>query len=342
MRLVFAGTPEVAVPSLRRLLESSHQVVGVLTRPDARAGRGRRMLPSPVRVVAEEAGVPVFTPASLRDDEIAGVLAELSPDCCPVVAYGTLVPPGLLTLPRCGWVNLHFSRLPAWRGAAPVQRSIIAGDEVTGASVFQLEVGMDTGPVFASVDEPIRTDDTAGDLLTRLAETGAELLVSVLDHVEAGSITATPQPAGGVSLAPKIEVDDARVSWDAPGAVVDRLIRGCTPAPGAWTTFRGERIKLDPVRPVGGGGAGGQRVPPQPMPPGTVPLGTVPLGPVPLETVTFGTVPPGTLDVTSKRVLVWTGDGQVELGVVRAAGKKPMPAADWARGARPEPGEAFQ
>ncbi len=308
MRLVFAGTPEVAVPALRRLLASDHEVVGVLTRPDARAGRGRRTVPSPVRVVADEAGVPVLTSARLREEGVAEALRDLRPDCCPVVAYGNLVPAALLDQPRYGWVNLHFSLLPAWRGAAPVQHSIIAGDDVTGASVFRLEAGLDTGPVFGELREPIAPDDTAGELLARLAERGAVLLNEVLDALAAGTAVAKPQPSQGVSLAPKLEVDDARLDWSQPAEVLDRLVRGCTPAPGAWTTFRGERVKLDPFEKVENAAG----------------LGL------------------GELDVTRKQVVVGAGSGAVRLGLVRAAGKKPMPAADWARGARPNPGERFE
>lgn len=320
MRVVFAGTPEVAVPALRRLLDSEHTVVGVLTRPDAPAGRGRRLVPSPIRVLAQEAGLPVFTPSSLREPAAGEILGELAPDCCPVVAYGNLVPPALLDLPQHGWINLHFSLLPAWRGAAPVQHAIIGGDEVTGASVFRLEAGLDTGPVFASRTEPIRASDTSGDLLGRLADSGADLLASTLDELAAGRAVPVPQSDRGVSLAPKIEVDDARVQWYRPAAEIDRLIRGCTPAPGAWTTFRGERVKLDPVRTSLPSAAGAQQSDDAGAPPAA----------------------PGTLEVTSRRVRVRAGDGWVELGRLRAAGKKPMAAADWARGTRPETDEAFQ
>lgn len=316
MRLIFAGTPTAAVPSLQRLLASDHEVVAVLTRPDARAGRGRRTAPSPVREVADAAGVPVLTPTSLRDPQIVQTIMDLAPQCCPVVAYGNLVPAPLLDLPEHGWVNLHFSLLPAWRGAAPVQHAIIAGDRTTGASVFRLDAGLDTGPVLASTAEPIRPEDTAGDLLARLAEIGADLLLATLDSIAAGAATATAQPADGASLAPKLLVEDAHVQWSDPAVAIDRLIRGCSPAPGAWTTFRGERVKLDRVQLVDGenDSAAGDNPP---------------LG-------------PGELDVTPRRVRVGTGAGLVELGIVRAAGKKPMPAADWARGVRPEVGEVFE
>ncbi|WP_432498458.1 methionyl-tRNA formyltransferase [Kineococcus gypseus] len=307
MRLVLAGTPEVAVPSLEALLASSHEVVAVLTRPDAPAGRGRRAAASPVALRAREAGLPLLQPRSPREPGFLAQLAELAPDACPVVAYGALVPRAALDVPRLGWVNLHFSLLPAWRGAAPVQRALMAGDDVTGACVFQLEEGLDTGPVHGSLTEPVGARDTAGQLLQRLSVHGAQLLVGVLDAMEAGVSAPVPQPAEGVSHAPKITVEEARVDWSLPAAVVDRRVRGCTPEPGAWTTFRGERLKLEPVLPVA----------PADLPPAGAPG-------------------PGRVVVEKRRVLVGTGEGAVELGRVQAAGKRAMPAVDWARGVRPE------
>ena len=305
MRLLFAGTPDVAVPSLELLLASDHEVVAVLTRPDARAGRGRRVSRSPVAERAEAAGVPVLQPRSLREPEFLEQLAELAVDCAPVVAYGALVPEAALGLPRFGWVNLHFSLLPAWRGAAPVQHAVMAGDEVTGASTFRLEAGLDTGPVYGVVTEPIAPRDTAGDLLARLAVSGARLLVATLDGIGAGTLEPEPQPAEGVSLAPRIEPADARVDWSLPAHVVDRRVRGVTPAPGAWTTWRGDRLRLGPVEPL----------------PSSLGL------------------TPGELSVGATGVLVGTGRGAVRLGEVQPAGKRMLPAADWARGTRPAPGE---
>jgi len=305
LRLLFAGTPDVAVPSLELLLASDHEVVAVLTRPDARAGRGRRVSRSPVAERAEAAGVPVLQPRSLREPEFLEQLAELAVDCAPVVAYGALVPEAALGLPRFGWVNLHFSLLPAWRGAAPVQHAVMAGDEVTGASTFRLEAGLDTGPVYGVVTEPIAPRDTAGDLLARLAVSGARLLVATLDGIGAGTLEPEPQPAEGVSLAPRIEPADARVDWALPAHVVDRRVRGVTPAPGAWTTWRGDRLRLGPVEPL----------------PSSLGLR------------------PGELSVGATGVLVGTGRGAVRLGEVQPAGKRMVPAADWARGARPAPGE---
>ena len=277
----------------------------MVTRPDAPAGRGRHLVASPVGLRAEEAGLPVLKPARVRDPQFMGTLRALEPDCAPVVAYGALVPPEALDIPRHGWVNLHFSLLPAWRGAAPVQHAIIGGDDVTGASTFRLEQGLDTGPVYGVVTESIRAVDTSGDLLGRLAVSGAGLLVATLDGIEAGRLVAQPQPADGVSLAPKLAVDDARVDWASPALGIDRLIRGCTPAPGAWTTFRGERLKLQPVRATD--------------------------GEEPLE--------PGHVAADRRGVLVGTGSHPVLLTAVQPQGKKAMPAADWARGVRLEPGE---
>ncbi|NHC45982.1 methionyl-tRNA formyltransferase [Motilibacter aurantiacus] len=305
MRLVFAGTPDVALPSLDALLGSRHEVVAVVTRPDAPAGRGRRLAPSPVAERAVAAGVEVLKPARPRDPDFLERLAELAPDCCPVVAYGALVPRAALDIPRHGWVNLHFSLLPAWRGAAPVQHAVLAGDEVTGASTFLLEEGLDTGPVFGLVTEAVRPTDTSGDLLGRLAVSGAGLLAATLDAIEDGAAAPTPQPAEGVSLAPKLTVEDARLDWSQPAFAVDRRARACTPAPGPWTTFRGERLRLGPVRP-------------QPDAPALA---------------------PGELVVDRAGARVGTATVPVLLGEVQPAGKRLMGAADWARGVRPEPGE---
>jgi len=301
MRLLFAGTPAVALPSLDALLDSRHEVVAVLTRPDSRAGRGRTLAPSPVKERALEAGLEVLTPTSLRDEAFQARLAEIAPDAAPVVAYGNLVPPAVLDVPRHGWVNLHFSVLPAWRGAAPVQHAIIAGDEVTGANTFRLESGLDTGPVYGTLTETIRPQDTAGDLLGRLAAAGAGLLVRTLDALEDGVLSPVTQPAHGISLAPRLTTEDARVRWEQPALAVDRRIRGCTPAPGAWTVLPdGARLGLGPVQPA--------------------------------PEVTD--LRPGQVRTERAEVLVGTGTHAVRLGEVRPAGKRAMPATDWARGAR--------
>jgi methionyl-tRNA formyltransferase len=325
MRLVFAGTPAVAVPSLGAIAASHHELLAVVTRPDAPAGRGRHLVRSPVGAWADAHGIEVLTPVKPREPEFQGRLKELAPDCVPVVAYGALVPPSALAIPRYGWVNLHFSLLPAWRGAAPVQHAVLHGDEVTGAAVFELEAGLDTGPVYGTLTEPIRPTDTAGDLLGRLADSGARLLVQVLDGIEAGTLAAVPQPADGVSMAPKITVEDAQVRWTEPAFAVDRRIRACTPAPGAWSTFRGERVKLGPVALTGHSGSASSDAAQRP---GAAAGGAPGLG-------------PGEILVGRNGVLVGTGTGAVALGEVRAAGKKAMPAEAWARGVRPEPGETL-
>ncbi|MEV5883481.1 methionyl-tRNA formyltransferase [Streptomyces sp. NPDC052020] len=308
MKLVFAGTPEVAVPALDALLASGrHEVAAVVTRPDAPAGRGRRLVASPVAERAEEAGIEVLKPAKPRDPEFLERLRAIAPDCCPVVAYGALLPKAALDIPARGWVNLHFSLLPAWRGAAPVQHAIMAGDEITGASTFLIEEGLDSGPVYGTITETVRPTDTSGDLLTRLAFAGAGLLAATMDGIEDGTLKAVPQPAEGVSLAPKVTVEDARVDWNAPALRVDRVVRGCTPAPGAWTTFRGERLKL------------------------------IQLALAPDRTE----LAPGRLAVGKNDVYAGTGSHAVELLWVQAQGKKPMKAADWARGARIAEGETL-
>ncbi|WP_371483002.1 methionyl-tRNA formyltransferase [Kitasatospora sp. NBC_00315] len=307
MRLVFAGTPEVAVPALDALLASDrHEVVAVVTRPDAPAGRGRKLVASPVAQRAEEAGIEILKPAKPSDPEFLARLAELAPDCCPVVAYGALIRPGALEIPTYGWVNLHFSLLPAWRGAAPVQHAVMAGDEVTGASTFLIEQGLDSGPVFGVITEEIRPADTSGELLDRLAHSGARLLAATMDGIADGGLYAVPQPADGISLAPKISVEDARIDWSHPALRIDRVVRGCSPAPGAWTTFRGERLKVS--------------------------------GPVKLLTDS-AELAPGVLAVGKNSLRVGTGSHDVEFGEVQPQGKKPMRAADWARGARIESGE---
>ncbi|WBB69662.1 methionyl-tRNA formyltransferase [Micromonospora sp. WMMD812] len=307
MRVIFAGTPAVAVPALAAVADSGHELVAVVTRPDAPAGRGRGLSRSPVGAWADEHGVEVLTPARPREPEFLDRLRELAPDCVPVVAYGALVPPAALEIPRHGWVNLHFSLLPAWRGAAPVQHAVLHGDELTGASVFQLEEGLDTGPVYGTLTDEIRPSDTSGDLLERLAQSGAGLLVAVLDAISDGTARAEAQPADGVSLAPKLTVEDARVRWSDPAFAVDRRIRACTPAPGPWTTFRDERVKLGPVTPVANG----------------------------------PDLKPGELLVEKSRVLAGTATVPVQLGEVRAAGKRAMPATDWARGVRVAAGEVL-
>ena len=306
VRLVFAGTPEVAVPALDALVASRHEVVAVLTRPDAPAGRGRTPKESPVARRAAELGIEVLKPATPSEPTFLKKLAELNPDCCPVVAYGAILRREALDLPAFGWVNLHFSVLPAWRGAAPVQRSIMAGDEVTGACVFSIVEELDAGPVLGLLTERIRDTDTAGDLLDRLAQYGAGLLKDAMDHIEDGDISAQNQNGHGLSYAPKITVDDARIDWDRPAFAIDRQIRGCTPAPGAWTTLDGQRYKVGPV-----------------------------------SNSAENTLNPGDISVGKNAVSVGTATTDVVLVEVQPHGKKRMNAADWARGAKLDVGARF-
>jgi methionyl-tRNA formyltransferase len=311
VRLVFAGTPDVAVRSLRALLDCDrHDVVAVVTRPDAPAGRGRRPTRSPVGALADEAGLEVLTPRRPAEPEFLARLSALAPDCCPVVGYGALVPRSALDIPLHGWVNLHFSLLPAWRGAAPVQAAIRHGDKITGASTFALDEGLDTGPVYGTVTEVIRPEDTAGELLSRLASSGAALLVATLDGIADGTIRPVPQLAEGVSYAPKLTAQDAHVDFSAPAFAVHRQVRAVTPTPGAWARFRNQRIGLGPVRVA--------------------------------DVRDIDGLARGELYVAKREVLVGTATGAVRLGDVIAPGKRAMPAPDWARGARPEPGERFE
>lgn len=301
MRVLFAGTPAVAVPSLNALVDAGFDVVAVLTRPDAPLGRKRVMTPSPVAMRAGELGIDVIRAAKVDADTTARI-AEFSPDVAAIVAYGGLVPRAALGVPAFGWVNLHFSLLPAWRGAAPVQRSIIAGDDVTGAVTFQLEEGLDTGPVFGTLTESVRATDTAGDLLERLSHSGAVLLGQTLSAIRTGQAVAQPQ-VGDVTLAPKLTLEDGKLDWKQPALALDRRARGVTPEPGAWTMLDGQRVKLEPVT----------------LRPDVKDLA------------------PGTLRVEAKSVLVGTGSHAVQLGRIQPAGKKMMSPADWARGlAAPE------
>jgi methionyl-tRNA formyltransferase len=304
MRLVFAGTPAPATPALEALLASHHEVAAVVTRPDAPAGRGRRVEPSPVARLARAEGIEVLTPQKVRDPEFLDRLRAIGPDCCPVTAYGALLPQSALDIPPHGWVNLHFSVLPAWRGAAPVQHALLHGDDVTGATTFHIVKELDAGPVYGVLTEPVRPRDTAGDLLDRLALSGAQLLVDTLDGIESGQVRAVPQPDEGVSYAPKLTPGDARVDWGLPAAAIDRLIRACTPEPGAWTEFGGARLKLGPV---------------EPLPPDGIPADALRLA-------------PGELFAARNSVLAGTATEPVRLGTAQPPGKRAMPAADWARG----------
>lgn len=303
MRIIFAGTPEPAVVALEKLLASSHEVVAVITRPDAKKGRGRSLHPSPVKALAQEHGIEVLTPTTLRagtedGDNLRERLAELQPEAIPVVAYGNLISKDLLDVARHGWVNLHFSLLPAWRGAAPVQAAIAAGDDITGASTFRIEEGLDTGSVFGTVTEGITGTDTADDLLTRLAYSGADLLVATMDGLEAGTLEPQPQ-SGEATYAPKISTAAARIDWAQPAFAIDRHIRAHTPGPGAWTLLDDARLKLGPVR------------------------------------LTEGIdkhLAPGEALISKDAVYIGTATQPVQLDRIQPPGKKMMNAADWARG----------
>ncbi len=280
----------------------------MLTRPDAAAGRRGKPEPSPVAREALDRGIPVLRPSRPNSDEFVAELSQLAPDCCAVVAYGALLRDGLLAVPPRGWINLHFSLLPAWRGAAPVQAAIAAGDGITGATTFRIEPSLDSGPVYGVVTETIRPTDTAGELLERLAVSGAALLSTTLDGIADATLTPVPQPADGVSIAPKITVEQARVRWDLPAQVVDRRIRAVTPNPGAWTLIGDLRVKLGPVQ-----------------------------APRPPHAGAAEPLPPGAIHVDRKSVWVGTGSDPVRLGQIQPPGKKPMNAVDWARGARLDP-----
>lgn len=295
MRLVFAGTPTVALPSLEALLDSHHEVVGVVTRPDAPAGRGRRLTPSHVAAFAQERGLEVLKPARPSDPEFQAQLRDLAPDACPVVAYGALLPASALEIPRHGWINLHFSLLPRWRGAAPVQRAIMAGDAETGTTVFRIVRELDAGDIYAT-ERVALPEVTAGELLDQLARSGARQLLSVLDAVEAGA-QPQPQPDEGVTLAPKITVDEARLDWNRDAVSLRNLVLACSPDPGAWCEAPGGRLKIYRAALADG-----------------------------------VTAAPGQVVVSRRAVHVGTAQGAVELLEVQPAGKRRMAAIDWGRG----------
>jgi methionyl-tRNA formyltransferase len=312
VRLVFAGTPAAALPTLRALAASRHTVAAVVTRPDAPVGRGKKMQRSPVAELTAELGFEALKPVRPNEGWFLERLRAIAPDCCPVTAYGALLPQSALDIPPHGWVNLHFSVLPAWRGAAPVQHAILRGDDITGATTFRIVKELDAGPVFGTLTEPIRPTDTSGDLLERLAVSGAELLVRTLDAIEDGTVKAVPQPTDGVSIAPKLTPADARVDWNLPAHLIDRQLRACTPDPGAWTDFDGARVKLWPV---------------------TLAAGAALIAGSDKASMGAGFVP-GEFHVDRNAVYVGTGTIPVRLGDVQPQGKRRMPAADWARGLR--------
>jgi len=300
LRLLFAGSPEVAVPSLDALLGTDHEVAGVLTRTDSAQGRRRVMTPTPVAARAEEAGIPVIR-ANRLDETAAGAIAALDVDLGVIVAYGGLVPKNVLTVPRLGWINLHFSLLPNWRGAAPVQRAIMAGDRVAGATVFQLVEQLDAGDVFATMTEPIGAQQSAGALLRQLSLSGATLLTHVVDSLADGSARAVPQ-AGEVTLAPKLSLEDGRIDWARQAQAVHDQIRGVTPEPGASTLVDGKRLKVLEAA-------------------------------IARETPAL---PPRHIEFVHKKVLVGTASEPIELLRVHPEGRKAMDAAAWWRGLNSE------
>jgi len=298
VRLLFAGTPDVAVPSLNALFDAGHEVVAVATNPDAPAGRGRGVVPSPVAQAADELGITKMQPERAREEWFGDAVADLAVDAAVIVAWGCFIPDQLLSVPEHGWINLHFSLLPAWRGAAPVQRAIMAGDTVSGATTFRLVHDMDAGPVWRRQAVAIEPDETAGELLAKLADSGAGVLLDTLRDVEAG-VEPVDQHSSGVSLAPKVTVADARIDWSCPVLQVHNLVRGTTPAPGAWTMLGESRLKVLRTALVEG-----------------------------------DDLAPGELVATRRSLRVGTGGGTLDLVTVQAPGKPPMAGADWARGAR--------
>ncbi len=294
MRIIFAGSPAAAVPSLRAVAASGHELVAVLTREDSPFGRKRILTPTPVATVAAELGIPVIKADRLSP--VAGEIAALDAALGVIVAYGGLVREPLLSAPQRGWINLHFSLLPRWRGAAPVQRAIMAGDDVTGASVFQLVEELDAGPVYGRLTQAIGRSETAGHLLDSLAEAGAGLLAGVIDAIADGSARAQEQ-VGDITLAPKLGIEDGRLDWSASADTIDRRIRGVTPEPGAFTTIDGIRVKV---------------------------LDAAPARDRP-------SLPPGLVSADGG-ILVGTATAPIELVTVQPSGRTPMPAAAWWRG----------
>lgn len=303
MRVVFAGTPEVALPSLALLAASELELVAVVTRPDAPRGRSKRLVPSPVAAWAAERGLEVLKPARPRDEDFKARLRAIAPDACAVVAYGALLPSDVLAIPPLGWVNLHFSLLPRWRGAAPAQRTIIAGDPVAGATTFRIVRELDAGPVYRTLTHPLAGTETAGELLDALAASGASLLVDTVRSLP--TAVPTEQPADGVTLAPKLTPEEARLDWPRDGLELERLIRGCSPEPMAWTTLGGERFRIALARPAA-----------------------------------TAALAPGALALGRAGVLVGTGTIDLELLRVQPQGRREMAATDWARGLR-EPAASF-
>jgi methionyl-tRNA formyltransferase len=319
VRVVYLGTPAAAVPPLQALLASSHQVVAVVTRPDRPRDHQRGALaPSPVKQAAVAAGLPVLEPRSGRDPELPAQLAAFGADIGCACAFGYLLPPEVLAAFPNGIVNLHFSLLPAYRGAAPVQRALLDGAAVTGVTTFLIDAGMDTGPLLLAAEVPVHPDEDAGALTARLAEVAGRLAVETLDALESGQVQLRPQPRAGVSLAPKVRPEEARLDFTRPAGELANAVRAFTPVPGAWTTHRGRRLKVTRARPAPGGPWGALSAPPEDR--GGLAQGRLAVGP-------------------GGRLLVGAADRPLELVEVRPEGRRAMSGAEFARGARLGPEE---
>ncbi|KAB1644083.1 methionyl-tRNA formyltransferase [Gulosibacter chungangensis] len=299
MRIAFAGTPDAAVPTLDGLVAAGHEIVAVITREDAPTGRKRRLTPSPVAARAAALELPIIK-ANRIDAEASAQILALEPELGVVVAYGGLIREPLLTGPTHGWINLHFSQLPKWRGAAPVQRAIMSGEPDSGIAVFQLEAGLDTGPTFVNRAVAIEADETAGELLARLAEAGVKDVLNTVTAIADGSATATPQ-TGEPTHAAKLETADGKISWQDTAAALHAQIRGVTPDPGAATTWNGERFKIHRV-----------------------------------TLAEANDLAPGEVALRERAVLVGCGSGSLQLIEVQPAGKRAMAAVDWLRGVQDE------
>ena len=304
MRVVFWGSPDFAVPVLEALLASAHEVVGVVSQPARPKGRGRGVARTAVAERAGEAALPVLSPEKPRGEAFLAELEALGADVFLVAAYGEILPPAVLEMPRHGALNVHASLLPAYRGAAPVTRALLDGREVTGVTMMRMEAGLDTGPICLQSEEPVRADDTTGSLAARLAVRGARLAVAALDLLAAGRLIETPQDDRAASLAPKVEPAEARLDWSRPAAFLERAVRAFDPWPGAWTTWDGERLKVFRLECLPAAGEG----------------------------------VPGEILGTDPAPVVRTGAGDVRLILVQPSGGRRMSGADWARGREPRPG----
>ncbi|MGH7565511.1 MAG: methionyl-tRNA formyltransferase [Gemmatimonadota bacterium] len=322
MRVVFWGSPEFAVAVLESVLASAHEVAAVVTRPPRPGGRGRRVRPTPVARLADSAGVPVLVPKRLRKEAFASELAGVAADVFLVAAYGAILPPAILSLAPHGSLNVHASLLPEYRGAAPVTRAILDGRSETGITIMRVEEGLDSGAICLQASEPILADDTAGTLTDRLAALGGRLAVEALDRLQAGMLTETPQDHARATYAAKVSTEDARIDWSRPAAVIERATRAFDPWPGAWTTFRGERLKVFRVSPWPGSGGDGK-----------------PRSPADEGESRADAAEPGDVVALDPAPVVMAGDGAVRLDLVQQPGARRRSGAEWARGRAVRPGE---